>query len=70
MRVRHAACTTDEGRDGGKGAHARMGRLRKLLVGESGQDFVEYGIALAIIALGAAAPAVIVAGDVGSIWQA
>jgi len=47
-----------------------MRSLRMLLVDKSGQDFVEYGIALAIIALGAAAPAVIVAGDVGSIWQA
>ena len=47
-----------------------MGSLRKLLVRESGQDFVEYGIALAIIALGAAAAAVVVSDDVGSIWQA
>jgi Flp pilus assembly pilin Flp len=47
-----------------------MGRVRNLLVDESGQDFVEYGIALAIIALGAAAAAVVIADDVGSIWQA
>ena len=47
-----------------------MGRLRSLLVGASGQNFVEYGIALAIIALGAAAAAVVIAGDVGAIWQA
>lgn len=47
-----------------------MGRVRDLLVGESGQNFVEYGIALAIIALGAAAAAVVIAGDVGEIWQA
>ena len=70
MRVCHVACTTDEGRGGGKGEHVRMGRLRSLLVDESGQDFVEYGIALAIIALGATAAAVVIADDVGSIWQA
>jgi Flp pilus assembly pilin Flp len=29
-----------------------MSRVRGLLVDECGQDFVEYGIALAIIALG------------------
>jgi Flp pilus assembly pilin Flp len=46
-----------------------MGRVRDLVVDESGQDFVEYGVALAIIALGAAAAAVVVADDVGSIWQ-
>jgi Flp pilus assembly pilin Flp len=47
-----------------------MGRLRGLLVDESGQNFVEYGIALAVIALGAAAAAVVIADDVASIWQA
>ncbi len=47
-----------------------MGRVRELLVGESGQDFAEYGIALAIIALGAAAAAVVIADNVGAIWQA
>jgi len=47
-----------------------MGRVRDLLVEESGQDFVEYGIALAIIALGAAAAAAVIAGNVGAIWQA
>lgn len=47
-----------------------MGRPRGLLVDECGQDFVEYGIALAIIALGAAAAAVVLADNVGSIWQA
>jgi len=47
-----------------------MGRVRDLLVEESGQDFVEYGVALAIIALGAAAAAAVIAGNVGAIWQA
>lgn len=44
--------------------------LRKLLADESGQDFVEYGIALAIIALGATAVAVIIGADVTDIWEA
>jgi Flp pilus assembly pilin Flp len=49
---------------------ARMNRVRNLLVDEAGQDLAEYGIALAIIAIGAAAVAVVVAGDVQSIWEA
>jgi len=65
LRVRHAACTTNEGRGGGEDEHARMRSLRKVLVDRSGQDFVEYGVALAIIALGAAAAAVVIAGDNG-----
>jgi Flp pilus assembly pilin Flp len=47
-----------------------MRRVRNLLVDEAGQDLAEYGIALAIIAIGAAAVAVVVAGDVQSIWEA
>ena len=47
-----------------------MRRFRNLLADESGQDLAEYGIALAIIALGAAAAAVVVAGDVQAIWEA
>ena len=42
-----------------------MRSLRKLLVDRSGQDFVEYGAALAIIALGAAAAAIVIADDNG-----
>jgi len=44
--------------------------LRTLLCDESGQDLAEYGIALAIIALGAAAVAVAVAAGVGQLWEA
>ena len=47
-----------------------MNRLWRLLVDDAGQDLAEYGIALAIIALGAAAVAAVVAGDVSAIWQA
>ena len=47
-----------------------MNSLRTLLCDESGQDLAEYGIALAIIALGAAAVAVAVAAGVGQLWEA
>jgi len=71
LRVRYAACTTDAGAWAVEGVSTTcMGRVRDLLFDESGQDFVEYGIALAIIALGAAAAAVVIADDVGAIWQA
>jgi len=43
--------------------------FRKLWKDESGQDLAEYGIALAVIAVGAAAAAVAIAGDVGTLWQ-
>jgi Flp pilus assembly pilin Flp len=42
--------------------------LKKLLRDEAGQDLAEYGIALAVIATGAAAAAVIIAGDVQTLW--
>ena len=47
-----------------------MRRVRNLALDEGGQDLAEYGIALAIIAIGAAAVAAVVAGDVQSIWEA
>lgn len=43
--------------------------LEKLWADESGQDLAEYGIALAVIAVGAAAAAVAIAGDVGTLWS-
>ena len=42
--------------------------LKKLVADEAGQDLAEYGIALAIIAAGAAAAAVVIAGDVSTLW--
>jgi Flp pilus assembly pilin Flp len=42
--------------------------LRKLVRDHAGQDLAEYGIALAIIAVGAGAAAVIIAGDVQTLW--
>jgi Flp pilus assembly pilin Flp len=44
--------------------------LRKLLKDETGQDLAEYGIAMAVIAVGAAALAVVIAGNVNTLWIA
>ncbi len=43
--------------------------MKSLIREESGQDLAEYGIALAIIAVGAGAVAVAIAGDVNSLWS-
>ena len=43
--------------------------IQKLVRDESGQDLAEYGIALAVIAIGAAAAAVVIAGDVTTLWE-
>ena len=42
--------------------------LRKLVREESAQDLAEYGIALAVIAVGAGLIAVAIAGDVSTLW--
>lgn len=42
--------------------------LKKLVRDEAGQDLAEYGIALAIIAVGAGAAAVLIAQDVNVLW--
>jgi len=47
-----------------------MNQLRKLLADDAGQDLAEYGIALAIIGLGAGLVAAVVAGNVADIWEA
>ncbi len=44
--------------------------VKRLINEESGQDLAEYGIALAVIAVGAAAAAVVIAGDVEALWTA
>ena len=46
-----------------------MNWLKKLWNDEGGQDLAEYGIALAVIAVGAAAAAVVIADDVTTLWQ-
>jgi Flp pilus assembly pilin Flp len=42
--------------------------IEKLVREESGQDLAEYGIALAVIGAGAAAAALVIAGDVNTLW--
>jgi len=42
--------------------------LKKMLREQSGQDLAEYGIALAVVAVGAAAAAMMVASDTKSLW--
>ena len=46
-----------------------MRLFRKLLGDEGGQDLAEYGIALAIIGLGAGIAAVAMASDVSTLWS-
>ena len=43
--------------------------VKKLVREEAGQDLAEYGIALAVIAIGAAAIAVAIGGDVQTLWS-
>jgi Flp pilus assembly pilin Flp len=43
--------------------------LKKLVRDEAGQDLAEYGIALAVIAVGAAAIAVAIGTDVNTLWK-
>ena len=47
-----------------------MSFLKKLLSDKKAQDFAEYGIALAVIGAGAAAAAVVIAGNVNALWAA
>ncbi|HUC33680.1 MAG TPA: hypothetical protein VMS14_09770 [Ilumatobacteraceae bacterium] len=42
--------------------------LGRLLRETDGQDLAEYGISLAVVALGAAGAAVVVATDVNTLW--
>lgn len=46
------------------------GLLKKLVRNVKAQDLAEYGIALAVIGAGAAAAAVVIAGNVNSLWNA
>lgn len=42
--------------------------IKKLARSTKGQDLAEYGIALAVIAIGAAGIAVLIAADVETLW--
>lgn len=44
--------------------------LKNLVKDEGGQDLAEYGIALLVIAAGAAAFAVTISGNVSTLWSA
>lgn len=46
-----------------------LAMLKKLVREESAQDLAEYGIALAVIAAGAAAIAVAIGSDVETLWS-
>jgi Flp pilus assembly pilin Flp len=43
--------------------------MKKLVADDAGQDLAEYGIALAVIGVIAAAAAIVIAKDVGSLWS-
>ena len=43
--------------------------VRAFIKDTTGQDLAEYGIALAVIGVGAAAAAVAIAGNVTTLWQ-
>ncbi len=43
--------------------------MKKLIVDDAGQDLAEYGIALAVIGVIAAAAAIVIAQDVGTLWS-
>ena len=46
-----------------------IGLIKKLVTDERGQDLAEYGIALAIIAVGVGAIAFAIGGKVKGFWQ-
>ena len=43
--------------------------VKRLLADDAGQDLAEYGIALAVIGVIAAAAAIVIAKDVGTLWS-
>ena len=43
--------------------------VKKLIADDAGQDLAEYGIALAVIGTIAAAAAIVIAKDVGTLWS-
>jgi Flp pilus assembly pilin Flp len=45
------------------------GTFTRLVTDERGQDLAEYGIALAVIGVIAAAAAIVIAKDVGTLWS-
>ena len=43
--------------------------VKKLVADDAGQDLAEYGIAFAVIGTVAAAAAIVIAKDVGTLWS-
>ena len=43
--------------------------IMRLVADDAGQDLAEYGIALAVIGTIAAAAAIVIAKDVGTLWS-
>ncbi len=43
--------------------------MMRLIADDAGQDLAEYGIALAVIGTIAAAAAIVIAKDVGTLWS-
>jgi len=43
--------------------------MMRLVADDAGQDLAEYGIALAVIGTIAAAAAIVIARDVGTLWS-
>ena len=56
------------GADPGK-EETMMELMKKLVADDAGQDLAEYGIALAVIGTIAAAAAIVIAQDVGTLWS-
>jgi Flp pilus assembly pilin Flp len=55
--------------DATSGVERNMTKLiKKLVRDEQGQDLAEYGIALAVVAVGAGAIAVAISGNVSTLW--
>ena len=46
-----------------------VGFMKKLVTDERGQDLAEYGIALAVIAVGVGAIAFAISGKVNTLWS-
>ncbi len=58
----------NSGRDPGKEENMTALMMR-LVADDAGQDLAEYGIALAVIGTIAAAAAIVIAKDVGTLWS-
>jgi len=65
---RSEAPAANSGRDPGKEENMTA-LIMRLVADDAGQDLAEYGIALAVIGTIAAAAAIVIAKDVGTLWS-